>query len=216
MKRAFLLTIMVMVALYGAASDRFYIEDFSFATIDTTTVNLVLDNETPFTAFQFDIYMPDGLTIVPGSVALTDRVASDHTLTVNEIAEGVYRLMSYSLGINTFAGNSGALVTLDVAATNDFVGTATITLRKVLFTAATGVEVPLGDEFCTVTVTSEGLIGDVDEDGFVSISDVTDLIDYLLSGMVSPFNLGNADVSGDGDISISDVTDLIDYLMSND
>jgi len=216
MKRAFLLTIMVMVALYGAASDRFYIEDFSFATIDTTTVNLVLDNETPFTAFQFDIYMPDGLTIVPSSVALTDRVASDHTLTVNEIAEGVYRLMSYSLGINTFAGNSGALVTLDVAATNDFVGTATITLRKVLFTAATGVEVPLGDEFCTVTVTSEGLIGDVDEDGFVSISDVTDLIDYLLSGMVSPFNLGNADVSGDGDISISDVTDLIDYLMSND
>jgi len=216
MKRAFLLTIMVMVALYGAASDRFYIEDFSFATIDTTTVNLVLDNETPFTAFQFDIYMPDGLTIVPGSVALTDRVASDHTLTVNEIAEGVYRLMSYSLGINTFAGNSGALVTLDVAATNDFVGTATITLRKVLFTAATGVEVPLGDEFCTVTVTAEGLIGDVDEDGFVTISDVTDLIDYLLSGMVSPFNLGNADVSGDGDISISDVTDLIDYLMSND
>jgi len=203
-----------MVALYGAADDRFYIEDFTFVTTDTSTVNLVLDNETAYTAFQFDLYLPDGLMIVPGSAALTGRQGSDHTLVVNEIAEGVFRLMSYSLGINTFASNSGALVTLEIAATNDFVGTATITLRNVLFTAVTGVEMPFCDEICTVTVTAQGLIGDVNGDGSVNISDVTALIDYLLSGNASGINLINADANQDSSINISDVTALIDYLLS--
>ena len=204
-----------MVALYGAADDRFYIEDFTFVTTDTSTVNLVLDNETAYTAFQFDLYLPDGLMIVPGSAALTGRQGSDHTLVVNEIAEGVFRLMSYSLGINTFASNSGALVTLEIAATNDFVGTATITLRNVLFTAVTGVEMPFCDEICTVTVTAQGLIGDVNGDGSVNISDVTALIDYLLSGNASGINLINADANQDSSINISDVTALIDYLLSD-
>ena len=213
MKRAFLLMILVMVALYGAANDRFYIKDFTFATTDTCTVNLLLDNETVYTAFQFDFYLPDGLTMVSGSAALTDRQGGDHTLTVNEIADGVIRLMAYSLGINSFSGNSGALVTLDIATTNEFVGTATITMRNVLFTTATGLEVPFGDEICAVTVTDKLLIGDVNDDGSVTISDVSVLISYLLSGEAFPFNAGNADVNLDGSISIIDVSVLISYLL---
>ena len=55
--------------------------------------------------------------------------------------------------------------------------------------------------------------GDVDGDGMVTISDVTTLIDYLLSS-TGTIDLGNADVDGDGGISISDVTTLIDRLLS--
>ena len=49
------------------------------------------------------------------------------------------------------------------------------------------------------------LRGDVNGDGSVNISDVTALIDYLLSG-----NACNQDSS----VNISDVTSLIDYLLS--
>lgn len=55
--------------------------------------------------------------------------------------------------------------------------------------------------------------GDVDGDGSVTISDVTTLIDYLLSSTVT-INLGNADVDGDGKINIADVTTLIDNLLA--
>lgn len=65
---------------------------------------------------------------------------------------------------------------------------------------------------CLVTVYTE--IGDLNVDGFVTISDVTALIDYLLGGEVSPFNSGNADVNSDQTISIRDVTVLIDLLLS--
>ena len=53
--------------------------------------------------------------------------------------------------------------------------------------------------------------GDVNGDNSVTISDVTALIDMLLSGAAAPLS---ADCNGDGNISIADVTALIDYLLS--
>ncbi|MBQ3730998.1 MAG: dockerin type I repeat-containing protein, partial [Muribaculaceae bacterium] len=58
------------------------------------------------------------------------------------------------------------------------------------------------------------LLGDVNGDGNVNISDVTALIDYLLYGNASGINLTSADANQDSSINISDVTVLIDYLLS--
>ena len=58
------------------------------------------------------------------------------------------------------------------------------------------------------------LMGDVDNNGDVSIADVTALIDYLLSGDTTGINLTAADCNRDGSITIGDVTALIDYLLS--
>ena len=56
--------------------------------------------------------------------------------------------------------------------------------------------------------------GDVNDDGSVNISDVTALIDYLLSNNASGINLAGADCNQDSSVNISDVTSLIDYLLS--
>ena len=58
-----------------------------------------------------------------------------------------------------------------------------------------------------------GLRGDVNNDTFVNISDVTTLIDYLLNP-ATVINEANANVNLDQDINISDVTTLIDFLLS--
>ena len=58
------------------------------------------------------------------------------------------------------------------------------------------------------------LRGDVNGDGSVNISDVTALIDYLLSGNPSGVNVTAADCNQDSSVNISDVTSLIDYLLS--
>ena len=55
--------------------------------------------------------------------------------------------------------------------------------------------------------------GDADADGSVTISDVTVIIDYLLSGDGSMINVNNADVDGDDCITIMDVTGVIDMLL---
>jgi len=59
----------------------------------------------------------------------------------------------------------------------------------------------------------EPLIGDVNGDGEVNISDVTTLIDYLLGREGEGFDREAADLNHDDEINISDVTELIDLLL---
>ncbi len=67
---------------------------------------------------------------------------------------------------------------------------------------------------CEVIVYTE--LGDVNCDGYVTISDVTKLIDYLLGGEVeAPFSETNADCNHDESVSIKDATMLIDYLLGS-
>ncbi len=58
------------------------------------------------------------------------------------------------------------------------------------------------------------LLGDVNDDGLISIGDVTTLIDYLLSANTVVINAVNADINLDHEISIADVTMLVDMLLS--
>lgn len=55
--------------------------------------------------------------------------------------------------------------------------------------------------------------GDVNDDHDVTIADVSALIDYLLTGDVTPFNEANADVNQKDGITIADVSALIDMLL---
>ena len=58
------------------------------------------------------------------------------------------------------------------------------------------------------------LRGDVNGDGAVGIGDVTELINYLLSGNATAVTLDDADCDLDGKAGIGDVTTLINYLLS--
>ena len=56
--------------------------------------------------------------------------------------------------------------------------------------------------------------GDVNNDGTVSISDVTALIDYMIDN-TTVINLDAADCNADQNVSIADVSALIDYLLNH-
>ena len=59
-------------------------------------------------------------------------------------------------------------------------------------------------------------VGDVDGNGDVTIADVSALIDLLLNGDLTDFNVppASADVDGDGAVGIGDVAALIDMLLA--
>ena len=69
---------------------------------------------------------------------------------------------------------------------------------------------------CWLPALADVLTGDVNDDGKVSIADVTALIDYLLSPDEMVINLENADITGEGDVTIADVTQLIDALLKGE
>jgi len=62
-----------------------------------------------------------------------------------------------------------------------------------------------------ITATPEPLVGDVNGDGTVNISDVNALIGYILADQSS----ANGDMNGDGTVNISDVNALIGIILAN-
>ena len=71
-----------------------------------------------------------------------------------------------------------------------------------------------GSQF-VIPVSPVGMRGDVNGDGAVNISDVTALINYLLTDNAEGLNLGNADCNLDENLNISDVTTLINFLLTD-
>ena len=70
-------------------------------------------------------------------------------------------------------------------------------------------------EICyEATWTPEFTPGDVNDDGFINITDVTVLINYLLTDDASGINLDAANVNGDELININDLTELINILLT--
>ena len=216
MKKTFISAIVVLVWVCATATDRFYIEDFSITQGETRPVSIILENERAYTAFQCDIYIPDGLAIEKEDgdyiFDLTSRKARDHNIASQTQMDGAIRVMSYSPSIKAYSGNSGALVTFNVIASEDFVEPATIQLSNILFTTTAGIEIPFADEQCTVRLFQ---LGDVNCDGLVDVGDVTALIAHILGHEVSHFNGQNADLNYDGMLDVADVTKLIGYILGN-
>ena len=77
---------------------------------------------------------------------------------------------------------------------------------------------PEGDYFAVdnvaIKIDSSSIPGDADGDGKVNISDVTAVIDYLLTGNTVDIDIDGADINRDGKVNITDVTDLIDFLLT--
>jgi hypothetical protein len=60
-----------------------------------------------------------------------------------------------------------------------------------------------------------GRPGDVDNDGDITIGDVTLIIDYLNTGEYDSSFVGDPDADGDGKVNISDVIEIIDILLGH-
>ena len=182
--------------------------DASVATVSAGgTVTAVATGECDILATCVDKVAVCHVTIVNPRVTITldkneARLLPNHTMTLTATCS------PFDVDLAVTSSNPGVAIPRLVNGTIMVVGvaegTATITVN-----AADGWGNP---DACTVTVYTEH--GDVNCDGYVSIADVTSLIDYLLSGDDSHISTTNADVNNSDNISIADVTTLIDYLLS--
>ena len=182
--------------------------DPSVATVSSGgTVTAVAAGECDIFARCIDKVAVCHVTVVPQRVTITldkheARLLPNHTITLTAIcspADVDLAVSTSNPGVAIPRLVNGTIMVVGVAE-----GTAVITVN-----AADGCGNP---DSCAVTVYTEH--GDVNCDGYISISDVTKLINFLLSDSSEGISANNADTNMDGKVSISDVTALISYLLS--
>ena len=132
-------------------NNHFYIQDFKMAVGETKTISLILDNETEFTAFQTDLYLPEGISIVPNSAKMTSRGYASHSISMKSFSDGRTRIACLSPNSDAFRGNRGALLTIDFTANKDAAETSKTQMKNQIFVTPHVKEYKLPNSECTVT-----------------------------------------------------------------
>ncbi|MEA4936564.1 MAG: choice-of-anchor D domain-containing protein [Paludibacter sp.] len=78
---------------------------------ETKDIEIAIDNEESFVAFQFDLKYPEGLTPDIGGIRLSDR-KQDHIVTANLLTNNTIRIISYSPEQQSFTSKSGKVVSI--------------------------------------------------------------------------------------------------------
>ena len=202
-----------------------YIEPFAVTPGTPTTISFKMKNTAAIRGFQFDLYLPEGMTVVKSSRGRIQGALSEgrlpeedeHELTFSEQADGAIRFLCSSLYDETFTGDDGEIATLQVnVAENMADGNYPVIMKHVKLTETDISKFYLTEEVeTTVSVlsTAEVLKGDVNNDGYVNAADVTALANYIL-GRGTLANEPAAYVNDDTKIDIQDVTALIGIIKN--
>ena len=100
-----------------------YIEPFNVETAGSqVTLSFKMKNSVGIRAFQFDLYLPEGVTVaktgkgrIQGELTASRLPEEDeHTLTFSEQPDGAIRFLCGSQYDETFTGNDGEICTLSV------------------------------------------------------------------------------------------------------
>lgn len=110
------LLLLTMALLGGTAADaasRLYIDDFTIESYDARRVNVMFDFDDDIAALNFDVVLPEGLTMVGEPVKNPDVFAQGQTLQFNPANN---RVLVVSMQKRTFIGKSGVLCSFNVQA----------------------------------------------------------------------------------------------------
>ena len=153
--------------------NKFYMDDFTIKAgeskqvaikFDTENVNPANPSELNYVAFQFDLCLPQGLTVVKKKnkydFKFNEDRMDDHTFTSSLQEDGSIRVVAASLSNASFWEKSGDFILFTVTASDNFTGSHPITLKNINFSDKAGEIYNLPDTTSNVT---DGVVNE-DED----------------------------------------------------
>ena len=136
----------------------------------------------------------NGTMVFSFKAAPWDKDGSDLNLTVNGNA---------TLSETSLTMTQGEWTTYTLTLTGNGDVTVTFTPAKRFFL----------DEVCAFSETVDILLGDVNRDKDINVTDVMLVVKYILGNQMSDFYEENADLDGDGSISVTDVMLIVKYIL---
>ena len=205
------------VTVNAAPDTNFAVADQTAFAGTTVNVPVEMNNNETITAFQCDVYLPDGLslTVVEDEYDITfaGRETRTHTLSSRMQADGSIRIVAFSSKNTAFTGNSGALFNLPIILP-DNVTSYQVEIKNIYVVDTDNVELRLADVAFNISAVNL-VAGDANEDKKVSVADATTTVSYILGENPEPFSFAAADVNSDGAVSIVDVTGIVDIVLGD-
>ena len=189
----------------------------------SVAVDICLNNKsTDLTAYQFDLVLPTGFTLAKNAkgkflVTKTDRYEDDdQSLNITDQGDGVYRFVSFSMARGVIEGTSGAILnlTVDVAADKE-AGTYQARIEDIVLTKVDGIQEKT-DVVRFNFVVNNVIMGDANGDEEVNVTDIVEMVNYIMNRPSARFVEAAADMNGDGDVNVTDIVLVIDIIMAAD
>ena len=199
-----------------------YIEPIEVSCGQTAEVSVKMKNSIAATGFQFNMYLPEGVSMVEDADGFCDVSLSTARTTTNKtntfdasiVSNGSLMVLAASTKNYAFSGNDGevARINLDIAEDLEE-GEYPLILRNIEITDASGTPYRVAYLKTTLTVSSYK-IGDVNADGSVSVADFSAIASHILENTPAGFVVKAADVNTDGYVTVSDLSSLVPIIIA--
>ena len=113
----------------------------------SNALSLCLDGTADFTAFQFEVELPENTDIT--AMSINGQRMDNHQLLYNKVGEDRYRVAALSLSNAVFKGNTGELLNISI----DGVNTNGISVQDIHFVTKNGTDITFDDQSLSGTVT---------------------------------------------------------------
>ena len=198
-----------------------YITPFSAQAGEQVTVSLKMKNTADIRGFQFDLYLPEGVTVAKSNKGRIQGALSagrlpdedEHELTFSEQPDGAIRFLCSSQYDETFTGNDGEIATLQVNIGEEMKdGDYAIDLKNVKLTETDISKYYLTDLVRSKLTVMTYILGDINNDNLIDVSDYTGVANHIHGNTPEGFNMRAADVDESGNIDVSDYTGIANII----
>lgn len=181
---------------------------------------ILLKNAVDISAFQFDLYLPEGFTVAVDEdglekIEVGSRSSSRrHVIDCARQKDGSLRVVCYSMKNYNFENTDGDVAKVCIKAPAGIAdGTYSVVLKNIVLSTAKSEKFEVAKILGTLEVNSTKP-GDINNDGTLNVADVTGLVAIVLGESSDEVPSHVADLTGDGKIQVNDVVALVNLILT--
>ena len=180
-----------------------------------------LTNESAdLTAYQFDLTLPEGFSLSEDDkgkflVTKTNRYEDDsHILNITKMEGNTYRFVCFSLSNKIITGTSGAILNATLTIGESIKeGRYKATISNVIVTNTDETQLKPNDSKFNIMVNF--IKGDANGDGEVNVTDIVEIVNYIMNKPSNKFIFSVADMDDDGKVDVTDIVKEVSLIMSS-
>ena len=218
MKRKIIMIISLLIlGIMPILAQTLQVYETSVSNNDELEIKITCKGINNYIATGFCIELPDGFSVNGVEGHTTNNLLSDHVIKVGQIDNNKIRVAIYSLSNSPFnisetAGDSNSPLNLcNIKLGFSPLGSFKGQLSNIEFATSSYSLVTAETNAFDITIQ---MLGDVNDDGTVDISDYIGVANHILGNTPEGFNEAAADVNNDGSIDISDYIGVANIILT--